>query len=118
MGNQSRPTVCPACLPNTVNYIIPPGGGSIEFRCFNPQGIPGPHKFEDLEQLRNALAFAKDRYPQHYQGPKPAPQVERAAGPITVSVETIALLEKLAKTTIRSESELKGVLFDAITTKD
>lgn len=119
MATQALAPVCPACLPDRIRHLKQQGLGGFPI-CVDEAGGAGPHTFQDMEQLNAALKNAKAKYPMLYPGaaaPPPATTVQ-ANTAITIGPETRKLLEELAKQPIGGESDLKGILFEAVHARD
>ncbi len=114
---QVTTTVCPSCLPATINYLANQPG-TYETFCFNKAtNMRGPHKWDDRELLNATMAAAKAAYPQNYASPQ-APAQAAASKDIYIDPETKKAMEDLLKQTISGSGDLKGLLFDAIKTAE
>lgn len=114
-------TPCPACLQSGVLNYVANQAGRFESFCVTPQGLAGPHKWQETEQLRAEIAAATLKYPAMYKGPEAPPPTDFAASAnseIIISPGTRKLLEELAKEPIRSESDVKAILFEAVQTRN
>lgn len=116
MSMNRTTTPCPRCLPTTLSMLanIP---GRYETFCISKTGQPGPHAWNDREALDLEIARAKQQYPTAYQGPRANPPAP-APTEVVIDPENLKFLSELAKTRITSGADIKGILFEALTTRE
>lgn len=119
MSLQKSTTPCPRCLVQGQISMLANQPGRFETFCITQSGIGGPHTWPDREVLNMELAAAKRQFPQHYHGPQaPTPNPEAATRAIVIDPETRQAIEQIVKHPISGGGDIKGILFEAVTTRD